>query len=142
VAVKWPAAAVAGEDAEKHNGEGTDNPEEIGKASVVTCAGHLIERRWAYGQAWALVALEPVAVDSGPVAGSGAAEQGLGDWEMSFAATVARGWVWGRIRDQDVGRIDAVKSEAGPRVVVEFDARHARWFERSVDGWEGRTSQG
>lgn len=92
--------------------------------------GRVVERREWAGKTWALVGLEPT--------GGGCSApgwQGFGDWEMSFAASLARGWVWGRIEDEisdNGGRRLAPTAtiEVGSRVAVEFNAGDACWFER------------
>lgn len=92
--------------------------------------GRVAERREWSDTTWALVGLEPSGVScSAPV------WQGCGDWEMSFAASLARGWVWGRIEDEisdNGGRRLAPTAtiEVGSRVAVEFNACDACWFER------------
>ena len=92
--------------------------------------GRVVERREWADKTWALVGLEPTGVScSAPV------WQGFGDWEMSFAASLAHGWVWGRIEDEisdNGGRRLAPTAtiEVGSRVAVEFNACDACWFER------------
>jgi ABC-type sugar transport system ATPase subunit len=92
--------------------------------------GRVVERREWADKTWALVGLEPTGVScSAPV------WQGFGDWEMSFAASLAQGWVWGRIEDEisDNGRrrlAPTATIEVGSRVAVEFNACDACWFER------------
>lgn len=130
------AAAVAVEkEAEKQteskeSGERPDESPGVAGAAVVACFGRVVERRESDGREWALVALEPA-----PAQRMRSETWVAGNWEKAFEATVARGWVWGRIRDEEeIGRGNSTSMEAGTRVVVEFEARHACWFERSWDG--------
>jgi hypothetical protein len=92
--------------------------------------GRVVERREWADKTWAFVGLEPLGVScSAPV------WQGFGDWEMSFAASIAQSRVWGRIEDEisdNGGRRLAPTAtiEVGSRVAVEFNACDACWFER------------
>ena len=110
--------------------------------AVATSSGQVVERRDWEDKAWALVALDP---PSGVQGVHGAL--GSGDWELSFASALARGWVWGRIRNEGADTVElpghhSAKIDVGTQVVVEFDSREARCFDHGLERWDERTSQG